>query len=175
LELPEARLSLTLGHAVILVPPMTSRPQRAARRTEPVRALPLRVLAALLACLLASSAVGQVAHMLLVQHSVCAEHGELVELHPAAEHGSATAHMEGPQPDSEHPAGSDPETLEHDHCQVLCRAEQQAAAVGSAASQLEPAQGAKLALHRRPGVVFASSAGLLAMAPKTSPPGGSIS
>jgi len=70
------------------------------------------VLTSLLILMLQGSSGG---HMLLVEHTRCAEHGELV-------HGDAHQHGAGPQQQAESPSlhgMPDPSTEEgHDHCSV---------------------------------------------------------
>jgi hypothetical protein len=126
--------------------------------------LAVRVLAALAALLLVGSSLGQAAHLAVVQHAICAEHGDL--LHAADGHAAPTAHAEH---DDEN--GSMPEEGgDHEHCQVLARnqAEQALPAVPAVSGLLPVAGPALLELAT---VVEARPARVpLSVAPKTSPP-----
>lgn len=124
----------------------------------------VRVLAALAALLLVGSSLGQAAHLAVVQHAICAEHGDL--LHAADAHTASTA-------DAEHDdeGGSTPEQGgDHDHCQLLARNQGEQALPGvSAVSALLPV--APPALIELATVVPARPAQApLSLAPKTSPP-----
>lgn len=131
-------------------------------------ALALRSLAALVALLLVGSSLGQVAHFLAVQHAVCIEHGELVELHPSDGHGAAEARSHDGHESEDEGSGA-PRPGEHDHCQLLAKQEREQAvaprpAIGIATAQLElqpaPARAQDGALAQP----------LFSLAPKTSPP-----
>lgn len=163
---------MTLDERVVLVEPMSSRSSRATRKTSPSRRLPLRALAALFVCFLASSSLGEIAHFLLVPHAICTEHGELLELHEAGDRAAAGAHDD----DTEH--GSGPDTGGesgredgHDHCQLLARRDGEQATV--AVPQLElilAAERPVSSLVQEPSVHPVGSLTLLLAAPKTSPP-----
>jgi hypothetical protein len=132
--------------------------------------LGLRALALFAVLLLGGSSLGQVAHFILVPHAICAEHGELLELHDAAAHGDK-AH------DDEAAASPAPASVsltqsaaaEHDHCQVLARSERElslpasAFQIAEAPSMSEPSSplGSQAALSARSPLI---------LAPKTSPP-----
>jgi hypothetical protein len=127
----------------------------------------LRVLATLVALLLTLSALGQVAHFLLVPHAICSEHGELLELSERAAHTSTDQVEPGSEQDA-HVVASDL-AAEHDHCQVLSRGQREQALptppsfeVPSASLETAQVLARQDAIHR----------GLtpLSLAPKTSPP-----
>lgn len=116
--------------------------------------------AALLALLLLfGSSLGQIAHFFAIQHAICAEHGEVVELHD--EHGHGGDETPGQPQDTED---------EHDHCQELARAQRELAMLAAPALGIAPAAPlsvVSLSETRRAG---ATRQPLLALAPKTSPP-----
>lgn len=124
----------------------------------------VRVLAALAALLLMGTSVGQAAHLAVVQHAICAEHGDL---HHAAEaHADTNAHAEH---DDE--GGSAPEQGgEHDHCQLLGRHQ------GEQALPVAPSNSEIVSVARPAFVELATSfearpaQAPLSLAPKTSPP-----
>ncbi len=125
----------------------------------------LRALAAFVALLLGTSSLGQVAHFVLVPHAVCLEHGELVELHGAAE-AHADAAGAANQERVTAPHGGD----EHDHCELIARAEREqllgpapSLDVAAAARSVERCGVAREQLER-------PALGVLMLAPKTSPP-----
>ena len=145
---------------------------RAARRSDGRKptALGLRVLAALVALLLLGSSLGQLTHFLVVQHAICAEHGELLEVHGGAEHADAVAsdpdsggdHAPAPAPDAEN---------DHDHCQLLARQHRELGLPVAPPVAIAPAVATQLpswfAVSQSPTMAQAP----LALAPKTSPPG----
>ncbi|HEY6080375.1 MAG TPA: hypothetical protein VIW29_16285 [Polyangiaceae bacterium] len=150
---------------------MAPRPgsRKAARRkTTP---LLLRALAALAALLLAASSLGQVAHFLLVPHAICAEHGELLELHDG-EHRAAEAGAEALTPDdATSPRAAAPDAVEsHDHCQLLARSQRELALPVATAFEapLAPSVCAPSLLHAAAEPTGQLAA--LSLAPKTSPP-----
>ena len=107
-----------------------------------------------------------VAHMLLVPHAMCAEHGALV--HVASETAPARE-RDGAARSEYRDAGAGNESDHHDHC--LSDAARRAAwVVARAASSKLPA----FALASAPAVCAADSAersvDLLSLAPKSSPP-----
>lgn len=129
--------------------------------------LVLRLWAGLLALLLCGSSLSETAHFLLVQHAVCAEHGELIELHDrsaAAEalHDAAPEHgTQASAPDLEG---------EHEHCQLLGRRQQELTlpeVAGVAVVPRAPESGR--ALLDAPTAARAPVSAL-SLAPKTSPP-----
>lgn len=129
----------------------------------------MRAAAALLALFLVASSFGQIAHLLLVQHAVCVEHGELVELQAHAAH-DADGHA---TPGDEHPSGdpASPDSgVDHDHCQVLARGQHEQllpAEPGASLAAAKP-EAARSALAA-PALPAPASPPLL-LAPKTSPP-----
>jgi hypothetical protein len=123
------------------------------------------MLAALAALLLVGSSLGQAAHLAVVEHAICAEHGDL--LHAADSH-AATA---GPA-DHDDEGGSTPEQGgDHEHCQLLARNQgEQALPVASADGALLPFAVPAL-VELAPSVARARPAQApLSLAPKTSPP-----
>jgi hypothetical protein len=122
------------------------------------------VLAALAALLLIGTSLGQAAHLAVVEHAICAVHGDL--LHEAEAHADTNAHAEH---DDE--GGSAPEQGgDHDHCQLLARSQiEQALPVAPADSEI--ASVARLALVELATSLEAPPARApLSLAPKTSPP-----
>ncbi len=119
-------------------------------------------LTALLALVLLGSSGG---HMLLVEHSRCAEHGELV--HGAAHHHGAGANRQAESamlhgsPD----AGSEEA---HDHCSALTDRRDALVSIADTGPGIRV-----LEMQRElslPGTEIASSTSQLQLAPKTSPP-----
>jgi len=139
------------------------------KRGRPATSLVLRWWAALLALLLTASALGQAAHFLLVPHTICAEHGELLELGEGAEH--ATASREHAVEDERQSRAASPEaSAAHEHCQVLARGQREQALPKAPSVALLPAAAARSAAvfteHAHPALGLPA----LALAPKTSPP-----
>lgn len=129
----------------------------------------LRALAALVALVLSASSLGQAAHFLLVPHTICAEHGELLEL---GEESHGASEREGDRADDDHgPTASQPElSVAHDHCQVLARGQREQALPEAAPTELLPAASAvKTTVFEAPRATV-SALERLALAPKTSPP-----
>lgn len=126
----------------------------------------LRVLAALVALVLSASAFGQAAHFLLVPHTICAEHGELLELGEGSEHAA-----QGRDGEDQGPQIAPPElSVEHDHCQMLARGQREQALPKANRVELLPAAAAEqTTTFVAPGAVPVSLE-RLALAPKTSPP-----
>lgn len=127
----------------------------------------LRVLATCVALLLTLSALGQVAHFLLVPHAICGEHGELLDLSEGAAHSAAAQADSGSEADSR--VGSDHLADEHDHCQVLARGEREQAWPERPALEIAPAALALALMSAGPKGVIQTLPALL-LAPKTSPP-----
>jgi len=119
-------------------------------------------LTALLAVVLQGSSGG---HMLLVEHSRCAEHGELV-------HGDAHQHEADPGRQAESAvldglpdAGSDEA---HEHCSVLSDRRDAHVPIATAGAGMRvPEAQDELSV---PGADIAPSTSRLQLAPKTSPP-----
>jgi hypothetical protein len=129
--------------------------------------LVLRLWVGLLALLLCGSSLGETAHLVLVQHAVCTEHGELIELHDGATAAASVAadtHEEGTR------VAAPADEGEHEHCQLLGRKQQDLTLPeGAAAAAISQAPGAgRAALHESPTALAPLSA--LSLAPKTSPP-----
>jgi hypothetical protein len=133
----------------------------------------LRWLAACLALLLVASSLGQIGHFFLVSHTICAEHGELLELS-----GSATPpHAAHATNDEEHrasPSASSEEAVSHDHCELLASNQRQLALPAASSIAVVPA-GSSCALELSLAAPRHPSLPTLALAPKTSPPRGRCS
>jgi hypothetical protein len=128
-----------------------------------------RLLAALVALLLSASALGQAAHFLLVPHTICAEHGELLEVDERASH--VDREREQTASDAPEPRASQPEiSAEHDHCQVLARGQREQAPVRASLSVLLPAPLAPEAPASFARPAPSAQELTLSLAPKTSPP-----
>ncbi len=113
-------------------------------------------------CLIAQ--LGALAHLLLVRHERCAEHGEVthrVEAAPAAHAvaASPSAILDAGDPRSAHEEG--------DHCQWLAEHRAAAPAVSSFAQLVPQVTRAECAL---PALAFAAPRSLYRLAPKLSPP-----
>jgi hypothetical protein len=156
---------LTARGSVLLVGSMVQR-QRQYGRGRKATSAALRSLALLVATLLAASSLGQIAHLLVVQHTICAEHGELLELSSDGGHSAATQVEDEHSPTST----SSEEATSHEHCEILASAQRQtplpvAAVIGlvpaaaGAAREVLPVSSVRLMLPA------------LVVAPKTSPPG----
>jgi hypothetical protein len=154
--------------AVLVVGPMPC--QRPAFRPKSRKATlgALRLLATLVALLLTASSLGQAAHFLLVQHAICAEHGELLELAERSAHVAA-AH--------EHEAGnkvqarvSSAEAAGHDHCQILARSQKQPGLPPAPALTIVPAGATSASCSIASATRAVTTLPRLAVAPKTSPP-----
>ena len=138
-------------------------PERGRHATSPA----LRALATFVALLLTLSALGQVAHFLLVPHAICGEHGELLELSERAAH-TPTGHVD---------RSSDPGTrvvashipADHDHCQVLARGQREQAGPEAPSLVVPPASIAGALTAARQAAAHPTLAAL-SLAPKTSPP-----
>jgi hypothetical protein len=131
----------------------------------------LRSLAALVALVLTASSLGQIAHFLLVPHAICAEHGELVELHGAAV--AAADHHEASQPsDARRAQVSAPDAVEsHDHCQLMARGQRELALpLASSWEPTPPAPSPRIAACDSSAVAALGQPAPLSAAPKTSPP-----
>ena len=129
----------------------------------------LRVMAACLALLLVASSLGQVAHFLLVPHAICAEHGELVELSPGADHGGQHLLQVEPAAHDAGPSVSPEELASHDHCEILASAQRQLALPAASVVALVPVVASSSLALVEPSAAQVSLSPL-AVAPKTSPP-----
>lgn len=134
---------------------------------RPANALAMRALAALVALLLSTSSLAQVAHFWLIPHAICAEHGELLELpegaHAQAEHPSDDHHTQASTSDEDG-------ELSHDHCQQLARNQREHALPVATQLELAPAASAPAELAFAPSREAEHGLALLSVAPKTSPP-----
>jgi hypothetical protein len=172
------------GHVLVVGQMATGQPQRRSQSRKPARAL-LRGLAALVAALLLASSFGQIAHFALVRHAICREHGELLELHGAAEAQlgakaeaqlgakaeKAAARNDGQQR-AEAPASDS--GSEHDHCQMVARNQREQGLVPAPALALARAAAAGLVPASTAAVELVRPLAPLQLAPKTSPPRWSI-
>jgi hypothetical protein len=126
--------------------------------------------AALLALLLTASALGQAAHFLLVPHTICAEHGELLEL---GEEGAAhaAASREHRADGDRQPRAASPEAVAaHEHCQVLARGQREQALPQGSFVALVPVAPPQAACIFGTPAALARALSALTLAPKTSPP-----
>jgi hypothetical protein len=130
--------------------------------------LPLRTSAILLGILALLAQGTQLGHMLLVEHAICAEHGELVhgEAHPST--GSWAFEAAPGQSMALRPGFAADEAHAHEHCGTVSERRDAVAPAAQAVlrlTRLEPlvAPPPKLSPHPRPRA-------RLRLAPKTSPP-----
>ncbi|MCK6545634.1 hypothetical protein L6R52_07170 [Myxococcota bacterium] len=126
------------------------------------------LIAALFAALLAFGQLAPFLHALGVEHSTCAEHGELIEVKDA--HAAHAAVPAAPADDAAVTAGREPPAPGahvHDHCELALH--------GSPPAFVDGASALAVALHasvERPFALEAAWAprAVLRLAPKTSPP-----
>lgn len=116
--------------------------------------------------LLFGSSLGQVAHFVAVQHAICAEHGELVELHD--DHADSEVGHGSDHGDDE--PGQPPGEDDHDHCEQLARGDRELATLTAPAVGIAPATPSQDIAVPPAACVGSASQPLLALAPKTSPP-----
>lgn len=125
--------------------------------------LVVRALGAVVAALLALGQLASLGHLLLVQHTVCAEHGDM-------HHGDA---VEAPRASQAAgialEQGSPSSLVEHDHCDGWVRVPQHVAhdSLATAAPALVDAP---LAADLGATSAVAAPIALLALAPKLAPP-----
>jgi hypothetical protein len=129
----------------------------------------LRLLAAFVALLLTASALGQAAHFLLVPHTICAEHGELLDLADQASH-TAAAQPQAVESARETRAAQPEAAFEHDHCQVLARGQREQALPKPAAVAVLPPAAVESSVALEVDRTLVGSLPTLQLAPKTSPP-----
>jgi hypothetical protein len=153
---------------------MAQLPARKAGRRKATPPL-LRALALLVALLLVGSSLGQIAHFLLVPHTLC-EHGELVEVHGAAADAEADSHAKAhgtaksqPGHHDSQPSGTGSAEA-HDHCQQLARAQRDLALPVAEASAPVALPGAPLRTSFFDDSQRFAPLAALSLAPKTSPP-----
>jgi hypothetical protein len=110
------------------------------------------------------------AHLLLVRHAVCPEHGELI--HAASSEPSRTEHTKAPEAKAslvQASADADELTDGHGHCSIAAQRRERgvpnAASARVAASESIVARSAPAQQQ-----VFAFGGALLLLAPKNSPP-----
>lgn len=160
---------------MLLVARMAHQPgaRKAGRRKT--TSLLVRSLAALVALLLMAGSLGQIAHFLLVPHAICAEHGELLELHDGA-HPATDAGREASAPrDASRPQVAAPEELEsHEHCQLLARSQRELALPLADAFEPAPVLGERAAPTLRAANEPLGQLAALSLAPKTSPPAAAL-
>jgi hypothetical protein len=132
-----------------------------------------RALSVSIACFLVFSQLSAFLHFIVVQHSVCAEHGELIHagagdsVHSSAE--SSPFRADGETVDSaEHAPGADT-GHGHDHCSV-CAQRREIAAFHRAPGVVPPNAETELVLAGDRGARILSSVPLYLLAPKNSPP-----
>lgn len=124
-----------------------------------------RLAAGLFAALALVAQIGGVAHLALVQHVTCAEHGETLDV--AQSHAAQVADA---RPITENRLGAAAESGHgHDHC-PLAAFRRQRALSGSHARILPPATADPRPFVLGAYVAPAPAIALLAFAPKSSPP-----
>lgn len=127
----------------------------------------LRVLAALIALVLSASGLSQTAHFLLVPHTICSEHGELLELARGDEHAARPEHAD----DEKGQRAAERElSLEHEHCQVLARGQREQALPKADSAELLPAAPVQTTAFGEARRAAPDQLPRLSLAPKTSPP-----
>ena len=129
----------------------------------------LRVLAAFVALLLTASALGQAAHFLLVPHTICAEHGELLELAQRASHQAAAPAGERSLAGHDRVASPDA-AVEHEHCQALARGQREQALPPAPPAALLPATPVEEVAIFSDEMALGRGISRWLLAPKTSPP-----
>ena len=149
-----------------MVPAGHARPKRGRETTFSW----LRVLAVLVAVVLSTSALGQAAHFRLVPHTICSEHGELLELGEGAEHAARAPEHAGDQDEAGSRASERELSLEHEHCQVLARGQREQALPTADRVELLPAALVQAAAFFATPRAAAGELPRLSLAPKTSPP-----
>jgi hypothetical protein len=129
--------------------------------------LVLRLWAGLLALVLCGGSLGEAAHFLLVQHAICAEHGELIEVHEGS-HASEPSHDTTLEHGTR--ASAPEEAGEHEHCQLLGLRQQELTLPEVAVATAIPQPSASHAGLLDAPTTALVSLSALSLAPKTSPP-----
>jgi hypothetical protein len=142
-----------------------SRTKQAERRRS--TSIGLRALCVLVTLLLAGSALGQVAHFLLIPHAICAEHGEFLEL--ASSDARAVSAASTSDVDRTQLTRTDADAA-HEHCQFVARREREQLVTGAPALEISPAPPRALVLVTAPAAPPGQSISRWLVAPKTSPP-----
>lgn len=143
-----------------------ARAERPLHSRRPAAGGLVRLFSVLVALLLATSSLAQVAHFLLVPHAFCAEHGELLELGP----GRPVAARATSTPAHEAQIRSVDAEDGHDHCELLGR-NQREQLLPQAPAFDQPAPQASIQTVALPAATTPSSPlACLTLAPKTSPP-----
>lgn len=153
---------------MLVVGSMVCRHEQRERRRRRATSAALRWLAACLALLLVASSLSQIGHFFLVSHTICAEHGELLELSGSA----AATHVAHATNDGERrasPFASSAEASGHDHCELLASHQRQLALPAASLVAMVPAA-SSCALELSPVALRHPSLPTLSLAPKTSPP-----
>jgi hypothetical protein len=136
------------------------------RRSGLGRGFALALASCVVSCVVAAQ-LSSFAHLLLVRHALCPEHGELIHaserptLHTRSEQGLATAALA-----RESGAQS---ALDHQHCPLALQSRERVALLAHAASVFLPLASPQLAL-RSQLLPDASMRELFRLAPKGSPP-----
>ncbi len=150
---------------------MVAEPRSSKTRSRQATPWLLRSLAALVALVLTASSLGQIAHFLLVPHAICAEHGELLELHDDDAVAAAPAHEARKPGDARPTQVSNPDAIEsHDHCQLLARSQRELALPVVPSCEPAPAPSLRVAANQAVAVAALGQQAPLSLAPKTSPP-----
>jgi hypothetical protein len=128
----------------------------------------MRVLAPVFAACLMFGPGSGLAHFIVVEHAICAEHGDLIhadESHPSGV--SAHAHAVTEFPSLSERAASTPGHA-HEHCPVLTQRREQARVAQAGTALLPPPESG--VVDDLPCDAPSPCADLLRFAPKTSPP-----
>jgi hypothetical protein len=120
----------------------------------------------MLAVLALAGQLGSFAHLVLVQHVSCADHGELIEVAPQNAIVAARTELSGPAVRAS--ATSDP-LHGHDHCTLSPLRRDHLHRIGQSSHALAPLESASPPAHGRI-VVTAPKLALFLLAPKNSPP-----
>ncbi len=116
--------------------------------------------------------IGQLAslsHLVLVRHTVCLEHGELIHPDEASARGVATTHLSESLASALRPAPEATGSHGHEHCAIAAHRRERVVVLAASALALElPAEGPRLS----PGTTDAqlTPRAVYRFAPKSSPP-----
>ncbi len=108
-----------------------------------------------------------VAHLLLVPHTVCAEHGELIHVEGVG--SSAPSHEQDPTHSVYRPASGVDSADVHDHC-LASATRREKVTLPAVQSASVPAYGLAASHVRQEALAPPRALGILAFAPKSSPP-----